>query len=330
MLNDYCGSQNKASPMTRRLSQLCLFTALFALCVILLGAYTRLKDAGLGCPDWPGCYGQILAPATPEAITQANNAFPSAPVDTQKAQTEMTHRYFAETLGSLIVIFAALCWYKRRTLPLPVYLGPLLVLLVLFQGLLGMWTVTLKLLPVVVMGHLLGGFTLVCLLTLCWIYLRGYHTTLIAQGTSPTLFPLSMVTLGALITQIALGGWTSANYAALICPDFPTCQGYWWPPSHTLTMIHMAHRVGALITFVLGITLTIALWQQRIRLLRYFSAALLGLLVLQVFLGISNVIFSLPLPVALAHHGTAALLLLLLITLNVVLLHTPRKKGATI
>lgn len=324
-----------------------------ALCVILLGAYTRLSDAGLGCPDWPGCYGQLTAPNTDHEITTANNAFPSTPVDISKAQTEMTHRYFAETLGSLIVVFAIIAYWKRRTLSIPIWLPGILVALVIAQGILGMWTVTLKLLPLVVLSHLVGGFCTLSLLWLCWLFLR--LPSVPSMTTSKTLSRLSVITMVMLIVQILLGGWTSANYAALICPDFPQCQGQWLP-DFTLrafnilgafgideplafmdaiekTTIHVTHRLGAIITLALGLGLSLQLWRQSKknlnptlkRLMIGCSHTLAFLLFIQFCLGISNVVMHLPLGIAVAHNGIAALLLLTLITINYVLFKSRSK-----
>lgn len=316
---------------------------ILAFTVIILGAYTRITDAGLGCPDWPGCYGQLIAPSTEDAIAKANAAY-TIPVEIGKARTEMTHRYFAESLGLVIVLFAALAFYKRRTLPLPIWLGPLLVLLVLAQGALGMWTVTLRLLPLVVMGHLLGGFCTLGLLWLCWLHLAFPALTIAPVPQS--IKRLSIITLGFVLLQIALGGWTSANYAALICPDFPLCQGQWWPEVNfsrainilgglglenplsfmdtpSRTAIHMMHRMGAMVVLLLGSFLSYTLWQQK-RILRYFGIGLMLLLLLQVGLGISNILFYLPVPVAVGHNFVAALLFLTFIALLFVLFHTPR------
>ncbi len=347
--------------INKGLSFLALSTFLLAFTVILLGAYTRLSDAGLGCPDWPGCYGRFSAPHTQGEITLANQAYPGAPVNTTKARTEMTHRYFAETLGVLIILLAGFSYHQRKNLHLPRWLPPLLIGMVLAQGLLGMLTVTLRLLPLVVVSHLIGGLCTVVLIWLIWLYL--YPQQMIFQASSapftfavPThLSILGMLTLGVLITQIILGGWTSANYAAIICPDFPTCHGQWLPlknlsqafnflggvgSTHPLNYmdatsritIHMMHRLGALVTLGMGFML---IWQliayaRRIRILpakKYlltFSTLLGFLFILQLTLGISNVLFSLPLTIAVAHHGVAVLLLLTLVTLNFTLCQSKR------
>lgn len=316
------------------LKRLATFSVLLAFCVILLGAYTRLKDAGLGCPDWPGCYGQLGAPQTQDAIAKANADYPAMPVDVAKAQTEMTHRYFAESLGLVIVIMAVLAFFTRKKHTLPLWLPALLVSLVIFQGMLGMWTVTMRLLPLAVMGHLLGGF---CTLGLLWLNVLFITQKPITFSPSKSISALALVTLAILFCQILLGGWTSANYAALICPDFPTCQGQWWPNTHFAsafnflggigmdnplayqdtpgrTTIHVMHRIGACITLFFGSWLVIAAW--RYAELRKITVVLALFLTIQLGLGISNIVLSLPLHVAVAHNAMGALLLLTLITLN--------------
>jgi len=341
------------SPWLIRLSTLSI---VLAFSVILLGAYTRLQDAGLGCPDWPGCYGQLSAPSNESEINAANLAYPTSPVDVSKAKTEMTHRYFAESLGALIFIFAGLAlWQRKKTLhgsdnPHPPYGHPLpegegilplwlpitLVVLVLFQGLLGMWTVTLQLWPIIVVAHLLGGFCTLGLLWLASLHLRQRPLPTIPLP-SP-LLSLSLFTLMVLVGQIFLGGWTSSNYAALICPDFPTCQGHWWPNSNfsgafdwfatmdtpQRTAVHLSHRLGALFTFLLigGLVHYILHINKRLsdeiakKTLRRYCRWITLLLIIQVALGISNVVLFLPLPIAVAHNGVAALLFLALVTLN--------------
>lgn len=334
----------RTTPWLIRLSTLSL---VLALSVILLGAYTRLKDAGLGCPDWPGCYGQLTAPNNEEAIQEANAAFPTSPVDIGKAQTEMTHRYFAESLGLLIFMFSAIAIWQRRHSPLPLWLPITLVVLVLFQGLLGMWTVTLQLWPIIVVAHLLGGFCTLGLLWLAFLYLRQQR---VPDDKLPKgLAQLSMLMLVVVFAQIFLGGWTSANTAALICPDFPMCQGQWWPNADfkgafdlfstmetpARTAVHLAHRIGAALTFLIGMGLIHYLIHlrkvtqntQTQNVLRRFCRIIALLLVIQIALGISNVMFYLPLPIAVAHNGVAALLFITLIALNFTV-HSYRGKRA--
>lgn len=304
-----------------------------ALVVVVLGAWVRLAGAGLGCPDWPGCYGQIGAPVGASEIERANAAFPERPVDTAKAWKEMVHRYAAGVLGLLIGAIAVAAWRHRRR-GTPVLLPGVLLALVVFQALLGMWTVTLLLKPLVVLAHLLGG--LAVLAGLAWLAL-SHAPRLPALPHPRGLRRLAGIALAVLVLQVALGGWTSAHYAALACPDFPTCQGQWWPPAdfdrafvpwHGLgidyeggilegparTAIHLAHRLGAVAAaLAIGALALACLWPGRARGVRAWGGALLALLALQLGLGIANVVWLLPLPVATAHNGGAALLLVALV-----------------
>lgn len=314
-----------------------------AFVVIVLGAYTRLTDAGLGCPDWPGCYGHFFIPQTEAHITAANQAFPERPVEQHKAWNEMVHRYFAASLGLLIVIIAVYFWRKRientpRKLPL------VLVALVIFQGALGMWTVTLNLLPVVVMAHLLGGFAVLSCLFLLYLRLSQYHVTESKRLARLTAY--AFAGMGIVVAQIALGGWVSANYAALACTEFPICEGEWqarldfsgaFSVPHAedyeygvhdygerMTM-HIMHRLGAAITFVylcwLGIKLYLA---SPSAVVRGMVVALALVLLIQVALGVSNVVFSLPLTVAVLHNAVAACLLLVMVAISYTLMRKAR------
>jgi heme a synthase len=311
--------------------RLAILATLLALGVIVLGAYVRLSAAGLGCPDWPGCYGHVSVPDTHQAITYADAQYANRPVEPARAWKEMIHRYFAGTLATLILVLAIAAWWRRRETGRRVLLPSLLLLTVIFQALLGMWTVTLLLFPPVVMGHLLGGFTTFALLLLLVLQTGGW----LRSGADATNFMrwLAVAGLIVLICQIALGGWTSSNYAAIACPDFPTCQAQWWPagmdfrdafawhgvgPDYQggiLTQaarmaIHVTHRVGALITlFTLLSTSLVFMLKGRSRALKWLGA-LVGILVLaQAGIGISMVKLGLPLPLADAHNGVAALLL---------------------
>jgi len=307
--------------------------------VIVFGAFVRLTDAGLGCPDWPGCYGQLTAPDAPHEMAAAAEAFPTAPVDPGKAWREMIHRYLAGILGLLILAMAVLSWlnrrdsYQQRLLPLA------LVAVVILQGALGMWTVTLLLRPAIVTLHLLLGMTTLALLW--WMTLRHFGKGALYAKDPPTmnLRPWALGGLAVLGLQIALGGWTSTNYAALHCPDFPTCQGQWLPEldlggafhvvgaagvnyegghlTHVQGVtVHFMHRVGAVITLLylgaLGILSIVRGGSAN----RIGGIALLTLLVLQIALGIGNILYALPLGLAVAHNGGAALLLLALVALN--------------
>lgn len=320
-------------------SRLALLTTLLALCVIILGAYTRIKDAGLGCPDWPGCYGQLTVPETSHALAKAKQAYPSHTVEAHKAWPEMIHRYFAASLAILVLVLTLLGFWQKRKFRLAWGLLLTLTLLIIFQAMLGMWTVTLKLLPVVVMGHLLGGFTLAALLWWLTLQSSGWLRQKEFIQTH-SLRPWAALGLVVLALQIFLGGWTSANYAGIACPDFPFCYGNLWPAMDfkqalqfwmpvgidyqggSLTeeakiTIQMLHRLGALITTLylgwLGLRLILDNYTQA---LRYLGGLLLILLLLQVSLGILNVLLKLPLHVAVSHNAVAALLLLSLVSIN--------------
>jgi cytochrome c oxidase assembly protein subunit 15 len=299
-----------------------------AFTVVVLGAYTRLMDAGLGCPDWPGCYGFLAVPGSAD-VAAAQARFPYAPVEAHKAWPEMVHRYFAGSLGLLIFMIAALS-LRDRTPGRPVKLLVALVLLVILQAAFGMWTVTLKLWPQVVTTHLLGGFATLVLLWLLWLRTRA------AAPLDTALRPHAVLALLVTVVQIMLGGWTSSNYAALACPDFPTCQGQWWPAmdfangfnvfqrvgpnylgglleSGARAAIHVTHRLGAVLVFATVGTLAVRVIDRGARRL---GLLLILLLMVQIGLGIANVEFTLPLPVATAHNATGALLLLGVVTVN--------------
>lgn len=312
-----------------------LLAAMLALTVVILGAYTRLSDAGLGCPDWPGCYGHLAVPASPDALARANDAFAHRPVEPAKAWKEMVHRYAASLLGLVVLGLAVSAW-RRGTGRL---LATATVLLVAFQAALGMWTVTLLLKPVVVMSHLLGGFSVLSLLWLGYLNTRSFVPE--RRAAPPYLRRLAFLGIAVLVLQIALGGWTSANYAALACPTFPTCMGEWWPPmdmkdgfvlwrglgvnyefgvldSPARVAVHMAHRAWAMVAFLCLGGLGISALRQTGS-LRAAAAVMLLLLATQISLGIANVWLHLPLPVAVAHNAVAALLLLALLTLTHIL-----------
>lgn len=293
-----------AAPARRGFHRPLLIAAtLLAFCVVGLGAYVRLSDAGLGCPDWPGCYGHLVG--VPDADAAAA-AFPERPLETAKAWKEMFHRYAAGALGLLILGVALSAWaaWRRERGSRP-WLETGLVALVLFQALLGMWTVTLLLKPAVVTAHLLGGMATWTLLALC---LARECAPKVGAGAparpDARARGLGILALVAVIGQVALGGWVSSNYAALACPDFPTCRGGWLPIDGP-TAIHMAHRLGALLVFCIVGTHAALLLRRR----QAIGLLLAVLLALQVGLGIANVLLSLPLPLAVAHNLGAALLL---------------------
>ncbi|EDY85313.1 cytochrome oxidase assembly family protein/cell division protein FtsY [gamma proteobacterium HTCC5015] len=326
------------------IQKLALVSVALTLVVVVLGAYVRLSDAGLGCPDWPGCYGQIGVPSAEHEVAAANSAYPERPVEAHKAWKEMIHRYAASTLGLLIVVMAGVAWFKRKAGVSP-WLPTMLVALVIFQGLLGMWTVTLLVQPVIVTAHLLGGMTTLALLW--WLFLEHSDFQWQRQASSLSLVRgVAFFALLVLVLQIALGGWTSTHYAALACYGFPTCNGEWWPQSadfadayslwHELApgqrdfeggilhqggrvAIHLSHRIGAVLA-TLGVAwLAVSVYR---RASAAASTGLKGLAVLtllallvQLSLGIGNVFMQLPLWMATAHNGGAAVLLLGVVTL---------------
>lgn len=310
--------------------RLCLLGTFLALCVIVLGAWVRLSDAGLGCPDWPGCYGHLTVGEAVQNAERANAAYPDRPLEADKAFKEMVHRYLAAGLGLLIVVIATIAFRNRHNRAQPVRLPAALVLLVVFQGLLGMWTVTLLLKPAVVSAHLLGGLTTMSLLWWLALPSRPQHS----RGEQQRLRTWSVIGLLVLAVQISLGGWVSTNYAALACPDFPTCQLSYWPEmdfrdafvlwrglgidyeggvlDHPARVaIHYTHRLGAIVTaVVLGWLAWLAIRQGRSSAMRSSGVALALVLALQLILGPTMVLKTLPLPLATAHNAVAALLVL--------------------
>lgn len=313
--------------MYKTLKPWCLFTVILVFGVIMLGAYTRLKDAGLGCPDWPGCYGSIIAPTSNTE---------SEIIEVGKAWTEMIHRYVAGSLGLLILFITVRSIQLRKSAPHLWPIACVILSLTVFQGLLGMWTVTLRLYPIVVMGHLLGGMAI---LGFCWLLFLKTNPGVQRVPANNLLLTLSYISILVLSIQIALGGWTSANYAGLVCADFPTCQGFLWPKmdvtnAFNLTAvgifdspgiplentarvtIQMFHRIGALVTTIVLSALSIQLIMQKNNSLKYMGQMLALTLLAQILLGISNVLAHLPLAVSLLHNAVAAVLLILLITIS--------------
>ena len=303
--------------------------SILALLVVMLGAYTRLTDAGLGCPDWPGCYGHMVLPTHHNDLVDAQRHYPFIPIESQKAWTEMVHRYAAGTLALLILVIGVSTWRLRKSLkPFPWVLPYTLIFLVIFQAALGMWTVTLKLLPIVVMGHLLGGMLIFALLC----YFRAQLSDVTLQIRPCWRFWIST---GVVIVfcQIALGGWVSSNYAGIACIGFPRCNGVWLPALHfskgfnvlssvganyqggllesnARVTIQFIHRIGAVIaaTYV-GILSLLLLWFVKDRYIQKVAIVALILVLIQFALGVANVVYFLPLLVAVLHNGIAALLL---------------------
>ena len=311
-------------------------TAFLTLDLVMFGAFTRLTDSGLGCPDWPGCYGHSNPLSAGEQIRAAETALPSGPVTMTKAWIEMLHRYFAMAVGFLIIVLVVLAWRRwRHARGRSPWLATFALAAVCLQGAFGALTVTMKLQPVIVTAHLLGGVGLLALLT--WLALREAPTL----GVDPRAWRvrwLAAVAMLLLATQIALGGWVSTNYAVLACPDFPTCHGRAVPPDmdfgagfalwrelgmtadgtpipfQALVAIHWTHRSFA---YVVIAALGVLAW--RLRSLAGVSGqarALAAVLALQFATGLSSVVLRWPLPLAVLHNGGAAVLLALLVTIN--------------
>lgn len=311
---------------------LTIFAILLTLLVVVLGAYVRLSDAGLGCPDWPGCYGSLILDESAEGLEHATENY-ERPLEASKAWKEMIHRYFASTLGLVILILTFIAW--RRPGLGQLKLTVCLSLLVMFQGALGMWTVTLLVKPVIVMSHLLGGLATLSLLLL--LLLRIGKRRLPSRMRNDYVKSLAVIGLIVLVMQIALGGWTGANYAALACPDFPTCYGDSWNPdvdykegfvlwrglgvdyefgvlsNEARAAIHWVHRIGALITTIILSFLAFLLFKLGAV---KESLLLVTFLFAQLALGVLNVLLNLPLHVAVAHNAIAAALLLSLVYVN--------------
>lgn len=363
-----------------------------ALAVVVLGAYTRLADAGLGCPDWPTCYGHLWIPDSLEEIERANQRFEGTPVETDKTWPEQLHRLFASSLGLFILLFFGFVLAaerRKRRLGILNSVSVLLITLVIstvarifvgasfelvvgivllayflnlirvwkgqpdasvlflvtsalaglviLQGLFGMWTVTLKLWPQVVTGHLLGGFVTLSVIVLIWTLL--VMPRFAVRLPSNAVKKLLIAAFVMVFVQVALGGWTTSNYAALACPDFPMCQNQWLPHADFVEgfnvmqhvgpnylggqmdndariAIHLSHRIGAVFTLLLVGALIFCLLKVKSDgqvdvVTRRYALILLCVLCLQVLLGISNVIFALPLSIAVAHNAVGAALLAL-------------------
>jgi len=315
------------------IKNLSLFGVCLAFVVIALGAWTRLVDAGLGCPDWPGCYGFVVFPTNEAEIALAESRYPMFPYDINKAIPEVVHRYFAAALGFLAIIMVYYSFKQNENKNIRRWTVGLLIFICL-QGLFGYLTVSLLLLPLIVTGHLFGGFTTLTLFFL--IFLMSSRFSILEKMKIPKLKIIALIALVVLIFQIFLGVWTSTNYASLACADFPTCQGSYMPemdfkngfnlnqevgPNYLYGLldnpsrvaIHYSHRVSAILVTIVFLVLISKLWFSNAAPL----ASTLGVLLLtQISLGIINVVYVLPLYVAIAHNLVAALLLLTVFAVN--------------
>ena len=319
----------------QRLRALTLLTLFLTFDLVAFGAFTRLTDSGLGCPDWPGCYGSASPLGARDEIHAAQAVQPSGPVTHSKAWIEMIHRYLAATVGVLITVIAASSWWlaRRRQAAISPWWPAITWLAVCLQGAFGAWTVTLKLYPAIVCAHLLGGLALLMLLV---VQSEAYARKALTLGR-----PLKAAVLGVAalsLIQISLGAWVSTNYAVLACTEFPMCQGVWWPamdfangftllrplgmtpdggylPVSALTAIHMVHRWGAAVVLTALLGLAWALWRQRRLIGRGWAQAFLGVALWQFLSGLSNVVLGWPLLAALGHTVGAAVLMALLTAL---------------
>ncbi len=330
--------RNKNQPVARRLHVLTLLTLFLTFDLVLFGAFTRLTDSGLGCPDWPGCYGHASPVGAQQPISAAQAAMPSGPVTHSKAWIEMIHRYLATGVGVLILTLAVVTWLSRRKgrgaghILSPWW--PLVTLVwVCIQGAFGALTVTMKLFPLIVTLHLLGGLILLALLQAQAVRYAQAHGVSLRVALPAGTWLLLMATFALLWVQIALGGWVSTNYAVLACTDFPSCQGSLWPPMdfregftfwralgagldgenisfQALTAIHYAHRMAAYAVF--AALLLLAQKLRKVPAMRSYAVWTAGLALWQFATGLSNVVLGWPLVAAVSHTGGAAALVVVL------------------
>jgi cytochrome c oxidase assembly protein subunit 15 len=316
--------QRHAAP-SRRLQALTLLTLFLTFDLVLFGAFTRLTDSGLGCPDWPGCYGSASPVGAQVHITAAQTAMPTGPVTHGKAWVEMIHRYLATGVGVLILTLASMTWWQRlrhATSAVSPWWPTVTLVWVCLQGAFGALTVTMKLFPAIVTLHLMLGIGLLALLMAQAVRYEGWQSRTVPQGLRKGLW----LAFALLWVQIALGGWVSTNYAVLACPDFPTCNGQWVPemnlqgfalwrelglaadgqilPFAALSALHFVHRSAAWL--VLAVLVAVGWRLRQVPGMRRAGQVLLALSALQLLTGVSNVVFEWPLIAAVLHTGGAA------------------------
>ncbi|MEY4882661.1 MAG: hypothetical protein RIS34_515 [Pseudomonadota bacterium] len=331
--------RHSGASASKRLQALTLLTLFLTFDLILFGAFTRLTDSGLGCPDWPGCYGHSTPVGAATPIAAAQSAMPTGPVTQGKAWVEMVHRYLAISVGVLILVLTVATWFQHRSkdereageLPVSPWWPVLTLVWVCIQGAFGALTVTMKLFPAIVTLHLLGGFALLAMLSVQAVRYGQAGQVLPRDSGLPPANPMLQrwvwTTLAALVVQCALGGWVSTNYAVLACTGFPMCQNSWWPDMNfaqgfqiwrelgytsggelidfpALTAIHYVHRLmaGGVLTLVV-----VMAWRLRtVSGLRTPARWLAGLAALQLITGLSNVVLGWPLVAAVLHTGGSA------------------------
>jgi len=325
-------AHNKNAPVAQRLRVLTLVTLFLTFDLVIFGAFTRLTDSGLGCPDWPGCYGSASPVGAQMHIEAAQTAMPTGPVTHSKAWIEMVHRYLATGVGVLILTLTVTSWLERKRIAVSPWWPTVTLVWVCLQGAFGALTVTMKLFPAIVTMHLLGGLVLLALLRAQSLRYSELQA-LPAQGLGKGLRLAALAAFALLWLQIALGGWVSTNYAVLACTDFPGCQNSLWPAMdfrqgftlwrelgaghdganisfQALTAIHYVHRLTAYLVF--AVFLALAFFLHRVPAFRAPARWLAGLIVLQAVTGISNAVLGWPLLAAVMHTGGAAALVIVL------------------
>lgn len=330
-------ARHRGASLSARLAALCVLTLFLTFDLVMFGAFTRLTDSGLGCPDWPGCYGNASPLGARHDIAAAQALMPDGPVTHAKAWVEMVHRYLATGVGVLIIALTVtswLVWRRERNAVSPWW--PTATLgWVCLQGAFGAWTVTMKLYPAIVTAHLLGGMGLLMLLA---VQAAGYRARPLAAPR--WAYPAALALLALVLVQVSLGGWVSTNYAVLACSEFPSCQGSYWPPMDlregftllrplgrtadgsylsfaALTGIHYVHRLMAYVVLLAAVAFAVALWRSRVPALRGWAAAVLAVAAWQLATGVSNVVLGWPIVAAVAHTGGAGAWLVVLTMLAV-------------